>query len=42
VLVARLSPKSRARAGEQSELWLDSTKLHFFDPQSGEALTYKR
>ena len=42
VLVARLSPKSRARAGEQSELWLDSTKLHFFDQQSGEALTYRR
>jgi multiple sugar transport system ATP-binding protein len=42
VLVARLSPTSRARAGEPSDLWLDSTKLHFFDPQSGEALTYKR
>ena len=42
VLVARLSPKSRARAGEESELWLDSTKLHFFDAQSGEALTYRR
>jgi multiple sugar transport system ATP-binding protein len=42
VLVARLSPKSQARAGEQSQLWLDATKLHFFDPQSGEALTYRR
>jgi multiple sugar transport system ATP-binding protein len=42
VLVARLSPKSRARAGEESDLWLDSTKLHFFDAKSGEALTYRR
>jgi multiple sugar transport system ATP-binding protein len=42
VLVARLSPKSTARAGEPSDLWLDATKLHFFDAQSGEALTYRR
>jgi multiple sugar transport system ATP-binding protein len=42
VLVARLSPKSRARTGEQADLWLDSTKLHFFDAQTGEALTYKK
>jgi multiple sugar transport system ATP-binding protein len=41
VLVARLSAQSSARAGEQSDLWLDSTKLHFFDSASGEALTYK-
>ena len=40
VLVARLSPQSRARTGEQAELWLDATKLHFFDEQSGDALTY--
>ena len=37
-----MSPKSRARPGEPSELWLDSSKLHFFDTESGEALTYKR
>jgi hypothetical protein len=24
-----------------SDLWLDSTKLHFFDAQSREALTYR-
>ena len=42
VLVARLSPESRARSGEQAELWLDATKLHFFDEQSGEALTFAR
>ena len=42
VLVARLSPESRARSGEETEIWLDSTKMHFFDEQSGEALTYAR
>ena len=42
VLVARLSPESRARSGEEAELWLDATKMHFFDEQSGEALTYAR
>ena len=31
MLVARLSPKSTARAGEPSDLWLDATRLHFFD-----------
>jgi multiple sugar transport system ATP-binding protein len=38
VLVARLSPQSRARTGQESELWLDGTKLHFFDAESGDAL----
>ncbi len=38
-LVARLSPQSTARSGEQADLWLDATKLHFFDPESGQALT---
>jgi multiple sugar transport system ATP-binding protein len=38
VLVARLSPQSRARTGEPAELWLDAGKLHFFDADSGEAL----
>jgi multiple sugar transport system ATP-binding protein len=39
VVVARLDAASRARAGEIAELWLDSTKLHFFDPESGRSLT---
>jgi len=39
VLVARLSPQSTARTGEEAQLWLDATKLHFFDEQSGAALT---
>ena len=25
-----------------AELWLDATKMHFFDEQSGEALTFAR
>jgi multiple sugar transport system ATP-binding protein len=40
-LVARLSPQSRAQSGRPAELWLDATKLHFFDAGSGDALTYK-
>jgi multiple sugar transport system ATP-binding protein len=40
VVVARLSPESRARTGEPTELWLDATKLHFFDADSGQALTH--
>ncbi len=40
VVVARLSPQSRARSGEQADLWLDATRLHFFDADSGEALTH--
>ncbi len=42
VLVARLSPESQARSGEEAELWLDATRMHFFDEQSGEALTSSR
>jgi multiple sugar transport system ATP-binding protein len=41
VVVARLSPESRARAGESSELWLDAAKLHFFDADSGASLTHR-
>jgi multiple sugar transport system ATP-binding protein len=42
VVVARLSPESRARSGEPAELWIDASKLHFFDADSGEALTHTR
>jgi multiple sugar transport system ATP-binding protein len=37
-VVARLDPNSKARRGERSELWLDTTKLHFFDPKTGRRL----
>jgi multiple sugar transport system ATP-binding protein len=35
--VARLDPASGARPGKETELWLDLTKLHFFD-ESGAAV----
>ncbi len=34
-LVARISPRSAVREGETTELALDVTALHFFDPESG-------
>jgi multiple sugar transport system ATP-binding protein len=40
-VVARLSPESRARTGQPAKLWLDASKLHFFDADSGEALTHR-
>jgi multiple sugar transport system ATP-binding protein len=42
VVVARLNPTSKAQAGHDSEIWVDATKLHFFDADSGESLTYRR
>ena len=42
VLVARLSAKSSARSGDEADIWLDASKMHFFDADSGEALTSKR
>jgi multiple sugar transport system ATP-binding protein len=38
-ITARLSPDSRAREGEEAELWLDAPAIHLFDPQSGARLT---
>jgi len=35
---ARIDPRARARVGEPLELALDSARLHFFDPESGETL----
>ena len=37
-VVARLDATSNATRGEELELWMDTSKLHFFDPQSGENL----
>ncbi len=39
VVVARLSAESRAKIGEPTEVWVDATKLHFFDADSGKSLT---
>jgi multiple sugar transport system ATP-binding protein len=40
VVVARLNAESNAQSGKPTELWLDATKLHFFDAGSGQSLTY--
>ncbi|MBX5442524.1 MAG: sn-glycerol-3-phosphate ABC transporter ATP-binding protein UgpC [Solirubrobacteraceae bacterium] len=39
-VVARLNPDSTVARGERARLWLDSTKLHLFDPKTGESLTH--
>jgi multiple sugar transport system ATP-binding protein len=38
-VVARLSPESSVAQGQEAELWLESDKLHLFDPSTGQALT---
>jgi multiple sugar transport system ATP-binding protein len=40
-VVARLDAASGVKEGEEAELWVDATKLHLFDPSSGESLTRK-
>jgi multiple sugar transport system ATP-binding protein len=37
-VVARLDPTSKVRRRERAELWADTSKLHLFDPESGENL----
>jgi multiple sugar transport system ATP-binding protein len=37
-VVARLEAASRIARNQDAELWLDSSKLHFFDPSSGRNL----
>jgi multiple sugar transport system ATP-binding protein len=38
-VVARVDASSDLRAGTEGELWLDSTRLHLFDPRTGERLS---
>jgi multiple sugar transport system ATP-binding protein len=38
-LVARLDASSKLPEGETGELWLDTTRIHLFDPESGERLS---
>jgi multiple sugar transport system ATP-binding protein len=38
-IVARLEPASEVRVGQESELWVDATKIHLFDPEDGRSLT---
>ena len=37
-VVARLDAASRVSRGEEAELWVDTSKLHLFDAESGERL----
>jgi multiple sugar transport system ATP-binding protein len=38
-IVARLDPVSKVKEGKEAELWVDATKVHLFDAQSGQSLT---
>jgi len=41
-IVARLDPASRIKRRERAQLWADTSKLHLFDPESGESLTRRQ
>ncbi len=38
VIVARLDPASDVKQGKESELWVDTSRIHFFDASDGRAL----
>jgi len=38
-IVARLDPASKVREGHEAELWVDASKLHLFETESGRSLT---
>jgi multiple sugar transport system ATP-binding protein len=38
-LVVSLDSSSTVREGDEAEIWVDTTKMHLFDPESGENLT---
>ena len=37
--IARLDPASKVRQGETTRLWLDPSRVHLFEPKTGESLT---
>jgi multiple sugar transport system ATP-binding protein len=41
-LVVSLDSSSRIQAGEEAEIYVDASKMHLFDPSTGENLTVKR
>jgi multiple sugar transport system ATP-binding protein len=41
-LVVSLDPASKLSEGENARLWLDLSKVHVFDPESGNNLTQSR
>jgi multiple sugar transport system ATP-binding protein len=38
-MIVSLDPMSRVRDGERARLWLDPSRVHIFDPKTGENLT---
>src|SRR3954471_608158 len=40
--VARLEAASSVTAGDTAKLWIDTSKVHLFDPSNGESLTVDR
>jgi multiple sugar transport system ATP-binding protein len=38
VVVARLNAESQVKVGQPTEIWIDATKLHFFDADTGLSL----
>jgi multiple sugar transport system ATP-binding protein len=40
--VARLNPESEMRAGTTGKLWMDTTRLHLFDPKDGSNLRHRK
>jgi multiple sugar transport system ATP-binding protein len=38
-IVARFDPQSQVRVGQEAEIWVDSSRLHLFDPDDGRNLT---
>jgi multiple sugar transport system ATP-binding protein len=41
-VVARLDPATSVRQGDRARLWMDTQKLHLFDPSDGHNLTRRR
>jgi multiple sugar transport system ATP-binding protein len=41
-IVARFDPQSQVREGEEAEIWVDSSRLHLFDPDDGRNLTTEK
>jgi multiple sugar transport system ATP-binding protein len=39
-MVVTLDPESQVTEGSEAELWLDPTRMHLFDPATGENLTH--
>ncbi len=38
-VVARLDPESGVKQGEEADLWVDTSRIHFFDASDGRSLT---